>query len=235
MNATLDHIEDIAPNIKTFWFNPVHPVQYTAGQFIELHLPHPNPDQRGQRRWFTLSSSPTEGPLIGITTRFATDHNSTSKQTLRALQVGTSVSMTEPMGDFVLPKDASLPLLFVAGGMGITPIRSIIKYLYDTRERRSIQLLYGVHHADELVFAPLFEAYTMQFTPVAKESAAGWKGEVGRLTPERILKEANCSKGTLIYLSGPEPMVEAFDKALKDNGIDKHRIITDFFPGYPAF
>ena len=69
MQIILDHTEDIAENIKTFWFVPKKPMDYIAGQFIEMTLPHDHPDERGQKHWFTLSSSPTE-PLISITNKF---------------------------------------------------------------------------------------------------------------------------------------------------------------------
>jgi glycine betaine catabolism B len=235
MNVTLDHIEDIAANIKTFWFKPDHPIQYTAGQFIELFLPHENADDRGQKRWFTLSSSPTEAPLISITTKFATDRGSTFKATLHSLQPGTQLRMVEPMGDFVLPKDKSLPLLFVAGGMGVTPMRSMVKYLSDAREQRNLQMIYGVNHTEDFAFLPLFEAYDMKFRPIVKDPGADWKGETGGITPELILEATGDSQDMIIYLSGPEPMIEDFDKALKERGVNKHRIVTDFFPGYPAF
>jgi ferredoxin-NADP reductase len=81
MKITLDYTENIAKNIQTFWFKPDKPVRYVAGQFIELTLPHDNPDKRGIKRWFTLSSSPTE-PLISITTKHAENIVSSFKQNL---------------------------------------------------------------------------------------------------------------------------------------------------------
>jgi glycine betaine catabolism B len=231
MNVTLDHVEDIATNIKTFWFKPERPVHYMAGQFTEMYLPHPNADERGEKHFFTLSSSPTE-PLLSITTKFAVDRSSTFKQTLRELKPGTPLRLADPMGDFVLPKDKATPLLFVAGGIGITPMRSMIKYLFDSKEQRNVTLLYGVNRPDELAFTHLFEEYDLKFNPIVKEPSTDWQGEVGALTPERILEALGDSQNSLIYLSGPEPMVEAFDKAVKASGVNKHRIVTDFFPGY---
>jgi ferredoxin-NADP reductase len=235
MKATLDHIEDTAANIKTFWFKPASPVRYEAGQFTELYLPHENPDDRGIKRWFTISSSPTD-PLISITTKFATDRSSTFNQTLLQLKPGTELMFADPMGDFVLPKDKTLPLLFVAGGIGVTPIHSMIKYLSDTREQRDIQLLYAAHHDNELAFKELFENYKLRdLSYVIHRPSPAWKGEVGSLTPERILQAIHGSPDMIIYLSGPEPMVELFDKELKAAGINKHRLVTDFFPGYQPF
>lgn len=234
MIAILDHSENIAPNILTFWFKPDRHVRYTAGQFTELYLPHNNPDERGERRWFTLSSSPTE-PLLSITTKFATEHSSTFKQTLRKLPAGTRVTLADPMGDFVLPKDQAIPLLFVAGGMGITPMRSMVRYLLDSHEQRNIQLLYGVRSSAQMIFRDLFTAYSVRFTPLAQEIAPSWNGEAGTITTKRIIGLISHNLETLVYLSGPEPLIKILARGVEKHGIAKHRIITDFFPGYSQF
>lgn len=234
MNVTLDHVEDVAHNIKTFWFKPDKKTRYTAGQFTELHLPHDNPDDRGIRRWFTLSSSPSED-LLSITTKFASQHSSTFKQQLASLQPGTKLHLAEAMGDFVLPKDPAVPLVFVAGGMGITPMRSMVKWLLDAKERRAIQLIYAVTQPDEMAFVPLFEDYGLTFIPVVKNPAPGYAGETGSLDTDRILALTDHDDATRFYLSGPEPMVEAFTKDLVAKGINKHSLVTDYFPGYAQF
>lgn len=234
MNVTFDHCEDVAAGTQTFWFKPEIPVRYTAGQFTEIYLPHDNPDDRGIRRWFTLSSSPTE-PLVSITTKFAPEHGSTFKQALRHLQPGAELKLADPMGDFVLPKDSSIPLVFIGGGAGITPMRSMVKYLLDTGEQRDIHLIYAVNHADELAFLPLFNAYKLRLTTVVKEPPAGYTDESGSLDPERILQLAGNDGRSYLYFSGPEPMVETFYKQLKAKGISKHRLVTDYFPGYTQF
>src|SRR5690348_14324223 len=147
MNVVFDHSEPTAANIRTFWFKPERPVQYTAGQFTELYLPHDNADNRGQRRWFTVSSSPTDA-MLSITTKYAGDQSSTFKKTLFSLKDGTPLKLADPMGDFVLPKDKTIPLVFVAGGIGVTPMHSMIKYLNDTHEKRTIHLIYAVTRQD---------------------------------------------------------------------------------------
>src|SRR3989344_7668 len=142
MVFTLVRIHQENYNVTTFWFKPERPLAYTAGQFIEMYLPHDNPDERGIKHWFTLSSSPTE-ELVSITTKLAGAKSSSFKKTLFALRPGVEIKIVEPMGDFVLPKDIGIPLIFVAGGMGITPFRSIIKWLSDRNEKRDITLLYA--------------------------------------------------------------------------------------------
>jgi len=234
MNVTFDHSEDTAAHIKTFWFKPEKPVRQIAGQFTEIYLPHEHPDDRGIRRWFTMSNSPTDD-MVSITTKFAPEHGSTFKETLRSLKPGTPLKLADPMGDFVLPKDKTIPLIFIAGGIGVTPMHSMIKYLYDTREQRNIHLIYAVNDIHELAFGQLFKDYGLRLTTVVKEPSPDYTGETGSLNADRIIELAGDDGRAIFYLSGPEPMVEAFTKDLKAKGINKHRLVTDYFPGYQQF
>lgn len=230
MQFTFDHSEETAANIRTFWFRPDKRVPYTAGQFTELEIPHDNPDERGIKHWFTLSSSPTS-ELYSITTKFA-KKGSSFKRALRALKPGTKLFAADPMGDFVLPKNANRPLLFVAGGIGVTPFHSIIQWLKDTNEKRDIQLIYAANTLDQVAFRELFESYPMNFEIDLKEPPPDWKGSVGTLSSELILGLADKPKEALIYVSGPEPMVESLMDQLEKAGVDKQRLVGDFFPGY---
>jgi len=231
MNVALDHTRAEAANITTFYFRPEQPVRYTAGQYIELTVPHPHPDKRGKKRWFTLSSSPTD-ELLSITTKYATDRNSSFKKALFKLQPGAELHMADPMGDFVLPKLIQTPLVFVAGGIGITPFHSILAWVAVTGEQRPINLLYGVHTEDEIIFQETFQKAGVAPTIVVGDPSSAWGGERGRLTAELILSLGQPSEDALIYVSGPEPMVETLDKDLKKAGLRKHQFVGDFFPNY---
>jgi ferredoxin-NADP reductase len=231
VKAILDHVEDAATNIRTFWFKPEKPMRYVAGQFTELYLPHPNTDNRGDKHWFTISSSPTQG-LVAITSRFASDRSSTFKKTLWQLQPGTVVTLAEPMGDFVLPKDQSIPLLFAASGIGITPVHSIVRQLHDNNETRDITLLYGVRNADDLAFKSLFESAAISFVPIVKQRQASWYGEAGSLDSARILQSLAGKKNPLVYLSGPEIWAEKTVAELAQAGVPTENLITDYFHGY---
>lgn len=228
MKATLEYIEDHSPTIKTFWFNPDKPVDNVAGQYTEVYLPHKNPDKRGQKRWFTIYSSPTED-LLAITTKITPKHSS-FKQALLNLSQGMELQFTEPMGDFILPVDKSIPLVFVAGGIGVTPFRSIIKWLSDKDEKRDIQLLYASHDQSEFIEQKLFEQVPTKY--IVSQPSKVWTGLSGQLTTERILNLAKFDKKTHVFLSGPEPMIEVLNKELVQSGQPKHQVITDYFPGY---
>ncbi len=221
MKVLFDHSEEIAGSIRTFWFRPEKPVRYTAGQFIELRIPHDHKDNRGDKRWFTLSSSPID-ELLSITTKFAAENGSSFKQALASLEAGTELNMASPMGDFVLPKDGSIPLTFVAGGIGCTPYHSMVKYLKDSSEFRTITVIYAANSQDDIAFIETFRDLGKHFVRVVGE----------RLSADKILELSGNREDQYIYLSGPEPMVEALDKDLKSQGFNKKYIRTDFFPGY---
>jgi ferredoxin-NADP reductase len=232
MKSVLDHVKDEAANIRTFYFKPERSVHYTAGQYAQWTLTHPGPDERGARRWFTISSSPTE-EFVSITTKYAgDDKSSTFKKALFKMKPGDEILMSDPMGDFVLPKLIQTPLVFVAGGIGITPFHSILAWLAATNETRPIRLLYGVRNEDEIIFLDTFDKAGIKPTIVVSDPAPAWGGERGRLTAEMIMGLENPSDDTLVYVSGPEPMVERLEKDLKAAGLQKHQFVGDYFPNY---
>ncbi len=232
MKAILDHTKDEAENIRTFYFRPEKPVYFTAGQYAEWTLKHPNPDDRGVKRWFTISSSPTE-EFVTITTKYAGDDKSSSfKKALFAMQPDQEILMSDSMGDFVLPKLIQTPLVFVAGGIGITPFHSILEWLAATKEERPIKFLYAVRNEDEIVFQDTFERAGVHVTIVVSDPTAAWGGERGRLSAEMILGLEKPTDDTLVYVSGPEPMVEGLEKDLKKAGLAKQQFVGDFFPNY---
>jgi ferredoxin-NADP reductase len=231
MKAIFDHSREEAANIRTFFFRPEKPMHYTAGQFTELYLPHIDPDDRGQKRWFTLSSSPTD-ELVSITTKFAGEASSSFKRALFSLPTGSEVSLAEAMGDFVLPKLLQTPLIFVAGGIGITPVHSMLTWLAATGEQRPIKVIYGVHSEDEIIFQETFEAANVHATIVVEQPSAPWGGERGQINAELILGLAKPESDSLIYVSGPEGMVQHLSRELRKLDIKPSQIVVDEFPNY---
>lgn len=228
MNIVLDHVQTLNAELKTFWFKPQQPLTYIAGQFIEIYLPHDKSDNRGQKRWFTLSSSPSE-PLISITTRFNKVKMSSFKQNLLLLQPKSVITISEPMGDFVLPKDTKIPLLFVAGGIGVTPFRSIIKWLIDTDQKRQIQIILAAKSTSDFVFLDIFKKYQLEPILISQDSP-----KPSILNADIILDtyQTNNLNTKTIYLSGPEGMIESLNVDLLKLNIKKEQIVSDYFPGY---
>lgn len=230
MRARLERVDAVAQNIKIFWFKPEHMPRYVPGQFTELFLPHKPKDKRGTKRWFTLSSSPYED-MLAITTKFAAENGSSFKAKLASLMPGDDVFLAYPMGDFVLPKDTTRPLVLVAGGIGVTPFRSMIKSLDISGEQRDVTLIYAANSPTELAFTDLFRHHLLKFIPIVKEADKGWMGQTGTLDAAKILEFAP-DKQALFYISGPDPMVKALKAGLKSGGVAGKNIVTDYFPGY---
>lgn len=232
MSVIFESSQRVADTIMTFSFRSERPLDYIAGQFIELTIPH-QADERGDRRWFTLSSSPTE-ELAAITTRISPENGSSFKRALLALKPGDPVMISAPMGDFVLPKDPGVPVVFVAGGIGVTPIRSMVKWLLDKQQPRPLQLLYGANRIEEVAFRQLFGDYSLPTDIILSQPPKGWDGITGRLSAKTILELAPDADTKLYYLSGPEPFVEELVLGLAEAGVARSRLATDFFLNYAS-
>jgi ferredoxin-NADP reductase len=226
MQARFLSYTDESTDIRTFRFQTAAPLDHIAGQFLEMTLPHPQPDSRGTMRQFTISSSPSE-PELAITVNFARAHSS-YKQALRQLQPGAEAMVSEPLGDFVLPLDESTPLIWAAGGIGITPFRSIAKWLVDNGQTREITMFHSVRNRDEALFAELMHQAGVGRRQVITTSDAAQT----RLQAATILPTINQQAEALVYISGPQAMVEALVRDLRQHGVDHQRIITDAFLGY---
>jgi ferredoxin-NADP reductase len=223
MVLTLKEKEHIADNVWAFRFKPSEPLSWTAGQYVRVELPHDNPDKEGTKRWFTDSAAPYQG-ILQITTRVT---DSTFKQALSKLPEGdTSLQLLEkPHGDFVW-QDSELPILFVAGGIGITPFYSILKQRAHEQLPLNATLIYGGRTADVpfreeldqwVASDPEFKVQYLIGTPLTAESLATLKPDINQ---------------SLVYLSGPEPMVETLGDQLKAHGLPEAQLKQDFFPNY---
>ncbi len=142
--------------------------------------------------------------------------------------------MAPASGDFVLPPDPAVPVVLIAGGIGITPMRSMIRWLSDTGVHRPIQLIQAANSPGELIFRSVFERYGLTYIPVVRDAPVGWTGETGLLNAPRILELVGGAAGKNFYVSGPKPMAEAFTGDLETKGVPHDRLIHDFFPGYTA-
>lgn len=223
----------VAPDIVDFEFSKQANYTYRAGQYVEVTLGHQHVDSRGNRRYLTLASSPTEDTLrLGV--KFYPD-GSSFKQAMLGLDRHASLTISPPAGDFTLPDDASRKLAFIAGGIGITPYRSMIKYLIDNDDRRSTVLLYAEKSPAELVYTDVFtDAARLGLKTVysVSHAPADWSGRRGHFTPEVIREEIPDYLERLFYISGPLQMVAAMKDGLRKLGVPEHQVKTDYFPGY---
>jgi ferredoxin-NADP reductase/Na+-translocating ferredoxin:NAD+ oxidoreductase RnfD subunit len=228
----------IAPDIYDFIFVPQRKLAFAPGQYMEWTLGHQDADSRGNRRYFTLASAPTENNIrIGV--KFSQE-SSSFKQAMLAMDEHTEIVAGQLAGDFVLPRDPQQKCVFIAGGIGITPFRSMIKYLLDTHQQRPIVLLYASRSASRFVYQDVFAQAqrelglkTIYRVTDPAGAPAAWNENAGRITPELIKREIPDYRDCVYYISGPPTMVASFKHALGELGIAARQIKTDLFPGLP--
>lgn len=209
----------LTPTTYDYAFEPSRAVSYKAGQYMELTLHDFLPDNRGNRRTFTLASSPSD-KLLHVAVKFY-DQGSKFKRKLAALKNGDVIMGGHVGGDFVLPKNQAIPIVLVAGGIGVTPFISMIGEVLAQGEKRNITLYYFAADKSEFAYKDLLLA--------AKDAGITIHPRVGsqaRLTAEDLQSHP----GAHFYISGPPNMVNTYKKQLRQNSV-KH-ILTDLFTGY---
>ncbi len=234
---SLRNITKIANDTYHFWFDSDRELTFKPGQYLEWTLSHPQPDSRGNRRYFTIASAPTEKG-IGLGVKFY-PQSSTFKQHLAQLKPGDQIIAAQLAGDFTLPTDPNKKLVLIAGGIGITPFRSMIQYLIDTKEQRDIVLMYSNNQLADIAYQDILTAAQKQLNLktiyVLTDQAtmpANWHGEKGYIDAAMITRTIPDHQERLFYISGPHSMVVSAIEALKLLKITGDHIKTDFFPGF---
>ena len=203
---------------------PASAQPWQAGQYLFYTIPNSNPDIRGVTRYFTISSAPFE-KHIAITTKIF-EKPSTFKKSLLKLKIGDEIEANGPDGDFVI-EDPKRNLVFIAGGIGITPFRSILLDLSNRNLKPSIRLLYA-NHDENIVF---------------KEELESLKNKNSNLKINYFISPTYIDEATvksqllivnrpLVFISGPSPFVRTIRVLILDQGVEKENIKTDSFSGY---
>ncbi|HEV7121606.1 MAG TPA: FAD-binding oxidoreductase, partial [Candidatus Paceibacterota bacterium] len=233
---TLKERIKVAADTYEFVFTSTRKINFKAGQYLEWTLAHSKSDSRGIRRYFTIASSPTEKDFrIGV--KFYKP-SSSYKKALLALRPGEQIVASQLAGNFTLPANKKKKLVFIAGGIGVTPFRSMIQYLIDTKEKRDISLIYSNRSVDDIAYVDLIgraeQEIGLQTIPIFNvpppNSAPGEFPTL--LTKDVLIKEIPDYQEREFYLSGPISMVNAFSDMLSDSGVPKRHIKKDFFPGF---
>ncbi|MCX6738569.1 MAG: RnfABCDGE type electron transport complex subunit D [Candidatus Parcubacteria bacterium] len=223
----LKKIEVIATDTAEFIFESPQKLRFKAGQYMEWTLTHENPDSRGVRRYLTISSSPTEDDIrIGV--KFC-DNGSTFKKKLLSMEPGDTITASHLVGDFVLPLDTKQKLAFIAGGIGITPFRSMIKYEMDTGGKRDIILMYANKKEENISYKNIFTDAAVKFR-LKTIYIFSDKGE--SIDKNSIEKNIPDYRERTFYIAGPMAMVIILEKVLKEMGLKDSQIKKDFFPGF---
>jgi len=213
-----------APEAYTFIFQPKTPITWLGGQFLIYTLPHADMDEKKDKRFFSIASAPFEKNAY-ITTRI-TDKPSSFKKALQIMPIGAEIDADGPSGGFTIGEPEE-KLVFIAGGIGITAIRSILADLDNRKIPIKGMLLYA-NRDNNFIFKKDLE----EIAGRNPDFKIHYFIEPERVTAEAVKKLVPDLQLPEYYVSGPEPMVEAMEKMLAEMGIADNRIKRDYFPGY---
>lgn len=224
MKLKLIDKRQILGDIKTFTFEAPAGTTWLPGQYFHYNFDHPNPDDRGIERWFTISSPPYRHKPT-LTTRIS-DNRSSFKAALDKLKIGDEIEADAPSGKFVLT-DPDRPVIFIAGGIGITPYYSILMQLSHDKRPINVDLMYA-NRDDNFLFGDELESLTKD-NPNFRIHKFISPTKIER---NDIKQVASGLDDPDYYISGPESMVEAYSSMLETMGIAQNKIHTDHFSGY---
>jgi len=229
--------EEIADGTMAFHFEKPGGFAFKAGQFGDFTLINPGEtDAEGNIRGFSLASAPYETDLM-----FATRMRDTAfKRVLKTMEIGTEVSLDAPYGSFTLHNNSRIPAVFLTGGIGVTPVRSIVLQAAHDNLPHKIFLFDSNRRPEDAAFLnELMEAqkknpnYTFIGTMTEMEKSDWkWAGETGYITKPMLVKYIGDLTLPIYYIAGPAAMVTAMRKTLNESGVDDDNIRTEEFSGY---
>ncbi len=229
----LEHIERAAGDTYDFIFTSRRKLAFEAGQYLEWTLGLDHPDSRGNRRYFTVASAPTEDAVrLGVKFYPAA---SAFKRALGAMAPGDTIYAAQLAGSFTLPADPDVKLAFLAGGIGMTPFRSMLQHLIDRGEARPIVVLYGTERQQDIAYRDVLDAARRKLgiRTVYAVARGAESGQYSGYIDARLVREAIPDyRERTFYISGPQAMVKALRHTLRTMGVRRSRIKVDFFPGF---
>lgn len=242
--ARLTERHEVAEHTMAFQFEKPAGWTYKAGQFVDITLLNPpETDVEGNTRGFSISSAPYE-PTIMVTTRL---RNTAFKRVLKSMPLDSEVKIEGPFGNLTLHNNATRPAVLLAGGIGITPFRSIVMQAAKEKLPHRIFLFYSNRTPKDSAFLDELQALEQQYpnykliatmTEIEKSNHP-WKGEEGLINYrmlDRHLKAVATpdwySAGPIYYIAGPPQMVRDLQAMLTNSGVDSDDIRIEEFSGY---
>lgn len=227
----------IAADTMAFFFEKPAGYHYIAGQYFVITLiDPPETDTEGNSRSLTIASAPHE-PHLMIALRM---REAAFKRVLKTMPFGTEVKISRALGNIVLHDDGKRPAVFLAGGIGITPFRSIMVDAVARKLPHCLALLYANPTPEDAAFLDELTALAHKnkhftFVPTMtrmESSSTSWTGERGYITPEMLRKYIPDITAPMYSIAGPPKMVTAMQSLLDDTGIDPASIHAEEFTGY---
>lgn len=229
--------KDVAEHTMAFQFEKPKDWTFKAGQFIDITLPDPpETDAEGNTRGFSIASAPQEDFLM-VATRL---RDTAFKRSMKTVPLGTKVKVEGPFGNLVLHNNASRPCVMVAGGIGITPFRSILVRAAKERLAHRIFLFFSNRRPEDAPFLDELQALQKEnpnFHLIAtmtqmEKSHRSWQGETGLIRQEMLSRHLKDVENAIYYIAGPAAMVHGLHGVLNSTGIDDDDIRIEEFSGY---
>ncbi len=210
-------------------------VDYRPGQYFWVELPNRGyDDEKGLRRHISIVTSPTERGVLGLATRI---RDSAFKRTLAELQVGDEVEVEEPKGSFLLPEDTTRRYVFIAGGIGITVFRSMLRYIADTGQPYRVTLVYSNRNRASAAFLDELEELGgripgLEIVYVFTDEP-GWEGESRHIDADVLREHLSEPLDAYSYLvAGPPGMAEDVGEKVRAAGVPEEHVVVGKFSGY---
>jgi phenol hydroxylase P5 protein len=224
-------IETLTPTIKGIWLKLDRPLHFQAGQYINLEIP----SLSGQSRAFSLANAPQEDNVVELNVRIVPGGQVTT-WLHNDLKVGETLKLTGPYGRFFVKKSANVPLIFMAGGSGLSSPKSMIEDLLNNNCELPITLVYGQRNRDELYYHDEFTALADKYpnfcyVPALSHEAedSGWNGARGFVHEAAKTHFGNDFRGHKAYLCGPPAMIEACITTLMQGRLFERDIYMEKF------
>ena len=238
MNFASTLLEKIPRSSDTTSYRFSRPPAYTfkAGQWYTITVPSP---EGPLDHHFSHADSPTESQ-IELTTRLT---GSTFKNSLDSLPVGAVVQIQGPYGLFLFGYDKPR-IAFLTGGIGVTPVRSMLRYLADTKGAgrqpgQELVVFYGSMTEDGIVYKDEFDEFErvipgLRVVHVITNPTENWKGYGGFITAGIVRAELADPTTWTYYIVGPPPMITAMDKVMQQLEIPQDHTVVESFAGYTS-
>jgi ferredoxin-NADP reductase len=233
----LTRSEEIAQGTMAFHFTRPAAFDFQAGQTMDITLiDPPETDAEGNVRTFSIASSPFEDQLM-IATRM---RDTAFKRILRNARPGLEVDITGPDGSLTLHKDAKRPVVFLTGGIGVTPFLSIARQAAHDKSKRETYLIDSNRRPEDTPFLDLLKNLDTEYlhfhfiaTMTKMESShQSWAGDTGLVDAAMLSRHLPRTVNPIYYVAGPPQMVAAMRKLLSTTKVDDKDIHSEEFSGY---
>jgi ferredoxin-NADP reductase len=210
-------------------------VDFTPGQYFWVTLlDPPYDDERGPKRHISVVTSPNERGVLGLCTRI---RDTAFKRSLEELPVGAEAEVEEPKGDFRLPGDTSKEYVFIAGGIGITVFRCMLRYIAEEKLPYRVTLVYSNRDRESTAFLEELQELERELDGLrlvlTMTDEPAWGGETRRVDADFLRDHLDGEPGSYTYLvAGPPDMVNGMTETLQGEGVAEERLIASRFAGY---